>query len=80
MLKALCVQPCRFWHASGITQAAVSLTVQTMWNCKALHTLDLILLIVKCPFKIFKRLPVIRDTEELRIAVGELPSSGIPES
>ena len=57
--EILVVYPCRFWsiyYYADIKKTAASGNVQTIWNCKALNTLDLLLLIVKCecPFNKIK--------------------------
>ena len=42
------------WNYADIKKTAASRIIQTIWNCKALHMLNLFLLIVKCPFNKIK--------------------------
>ena len=45
---------CNYIELRGQKKTATSRIVQTIWNCKAVHTLDLLLLILKCPFNKIK--------------------------
>jgi len=54
-LNSLCFYPCVFFgHLELCQKNAASRIIQTIWNWRAIHMLDLLLLIVKCPFNQIK--------------------------
>ena len=57
MIKSLCVYQWRFWRhieLHGHKKTAPSRIIQTIRHCIAVHKLDLLLLIVKCPLNKIK--------------------------